>query len=266
MNRIRLVTLNIAHGRGLSLYQGFQSAEKILRNLERVARFIDSHNIDIIALQEIDEESHWNKRINLIERLNEMTALNYHCLGVNNRRSGSKPLAYGNAILSRFPIHFHENRPFGNSTLGEKGFLYADVEVGESLLPIVNLHLDFRSRRVRLRQIGHLLEYLTSRGNLGPNRDFFEPIICGDFNSRSTHETDAVRYLFREVEVHSGYELLPQKGWTFPSILPRRGLDFVMLPRAFQWTHVEIVRTLVSDHLPVLVEFEVSPLLLPRKR
>lgn len=258
MKKIRLVTLNIAHGRGLSLYQGFQSADRILRNLERVARFIDSHNIDIIALQEIDEESHWNKKINLVERLNDMTALDYHCLGINNRRSGIKPLAYGNAILSRFPIHFHENKPFGSATLGEKGFLYADVEIDNFLLPIVNLHLDFRSRRVRLRQIGHLLEYLTDRGNLGPSTAFFEPIICGDFNSRSSREKDAVRHLFREVEVHSGYELLPQKGWTFPSLLPSRGLDFVMLPRAFRRTHVEIVRALVSDHLPVLVEFEIA--------
>ena len=57
MHRIRIVTFNIAHGRGLIPIQGFNSTAGLRRNLKKVADLILRLHPDIVALQEIDQRS-----------------------------------------------------------------------------------------------------------------------------------------------------------------------------------------------------------------
>jgi endonuclease/exonuclease/phosphatase family metal-dependent hydrolase len=63
---------------------------------------------------------------------------------------------------------------FGKRRVGEKGFLYAEIDVGGRVLPLVNLHLHFSSRRRRLQQLDLLVNWLRlkqrERGRLGPSR------------------------------------------------------------------------------------------------
>ena len=59
MVRLRLVTFNIAHGRGLNPVQGTTSARKLRVNLRRIAALLARLAPDIVALQEIDERSRW---------------------------------------------------------------------------------------------------------------------------------------------------------------------------------------------------------------
>jgi endonuclease/exonuclease/phosphatase family metal-dependent hydrolase len=44
---------------------------------------------------------------------------------------------------------------------------------------------------------------------------------------------------------------------TFPSPLPQRALDFVFLPAGCTMARCDIVRSMLSDHRPVVVEFEI---------
>src|SRR6478735_2498965 len=92
--KLRVVTFNIAHGRGLSLYQGFHSENGIRKNLVRIGHLLCKHHADVIALQEVDEASHWNKHVNLLAELQVHTGFNHAVLGVNNLRGGGKPLKY----------------------------------------------------------------------------------------------------------------------------------------------------------------------------
>ena len=48
----------------------------------------------------------------------------------------------------------------------------------------------------------------------------------------------------------------PVGGLTFPSPLPRRALDFIFLPAGCMHARSEIVRSFLSDHRPVAVEFD----------
>jgi endonuclease/exonuclease/phosphatase family metal-dependent hydrolase len=258
MARLTLVTFNIAHGRGLSLYQGFHTARGIGLNLARIGQLLTHNGADVVALQEVDEDSHWNKRINLLHALRRETGLPHCCLGVNNRRWGGKPLAYGNAILSRHPVRLWENNPFGAATLGEKGFLYAEVDVAGHALPIINLHLDYRSRRRRIEQVEKVIEYLRERPHPGcPRGRLVAPIICGDFNTGSRLVGDAVRHLFTALLKHGDYEIWPPpKAKTFPAHLPSRGLDFILLPKPYRVCRCEVLKAYLSDHCPVLLEIE----------
>jgi endonuclease/exonuclease/phosphatase family metal-dependent hydrolase len=258
MPRVTLITFNIAHGRGLSLYQVFHTARGINTNLPRIGDLLTQSGADIVALQEVDEDSHWNQRINLLQTLRRKADFPHAFLGVNNRRWGRKPLAYGNDILSRHPVRHWENNPFGAALLGEKGFLYAEVDVGGHALPIINLHLDYRSRERRIRQVEQVIEFVRTRPHPAcavPRP--LAPIVCGDFNTHSRRVGDAVRHLFSALLSHGEYEIWPPpRARTFPAHLPSRGLDFILLPRPYRALRCEVLKVYISDHRPVLLEIE----------
>lgn len=257
MQPFRIVTYNIAHGRGLSLYQGFSRPSKIRRNLVRIAHLLEGLKPDVVALQEVDEDSHWNGHVNLLEFLRVHAHFPYAVLGVNNRRGGPRPLNYGNALLSRHPIVSWENLPFGRATLGEKGFLFAEVDVGgRRLVPVVNLHLDYRSRLNRLRQVERVTDFIGRKYRLRNADWLVPPIVCGDLNNPS-HRADATASLRTYFARHGDYALHPPRARTFPSPWPRRALDFVFLPPACRQPRSEVVRSMLSDHCPVKVEFQL---------
>lgn len=254
--RLRIVTLNIAHGRGLSTYQGFHSLKGIQRNLERISHLLRKVGADVVALQEVDADSHWNKRINLLDYLQQSAGYAHSELGINNRREGRRHLAYGNGLLSQHAIHNSDNTAFGAATLGEKGFLYCELNLPWGYLPLVNLHLDYRSRKRRIVQIEHLIDSLEARHRQAGGIHYFSPIICGDFNCPSGRSNDAVNHLFRYLKGHCQYELHPVGGRTFPSLLPARGLDFMCVPPSYRVRRCRVLRAYVSDHCPVLIDLE----------
>lgn len=248
------MTFNIAHGRGLSLYQGFVSASRIRRNLKAIGRFVREAEVDILALQEVDLNSHWNRGINLLATIQSESNHPFGILGVNNRREGPRRLAYGNGILSKFPIAKWDNFPFGSATLGEKGFLYTELQINRTLVPVVVLHLDFRSAERRLRQLTKLVNYIR---DLPPDPTRCPPIFCGDFNSGPRSAEDAVRQLDEALHAIGDYRIYPIGESTFPSFWPRQKLDFIFIPASFQVHFCEVPAIRLSDHRPVLMEFEV---------
>ena len=251
---IRFLTWNIAHGRGSALYQGFKSEKQLRRNLSRIAQFFKQRRIDVVCLQEVDKSSHWNKRLDLLEILREETGYEHALHGINNLRTGRKPLAYGNAILSRYPVHFWENSVFSKATFGGNGFMYAEVVIGDVHLPVINLHLDFRSKKKRIIQVGKVIDYIKSRKSANGS---LRPIVCGDFNTSSKRVGDAVQQMFEYLLSSGDYKLYPIKTRTFPALLPSRSLDFVFLPAPLEKKHSEVCRVVLSDHRPVLVDIEL---------
>ncbi|TVP76815.1 MAG: endonuclease [Puniceicoccaceae bacterium] len=257
---LRVLTLNIAHGRGLSPYQGFHSQKGIERGLHRVARLLKKVDAHIVALQEVDEDSHWNRRIHLLDFLQQAAGYAHAYLGVHNRRGGKLPLAYGNGLLTRFPILHAEHEAFGQASLGEKGFVCAELETAQGILPVVNVHLDYRSRLRRIEQIEHLIQFLDNKHYTSEGTPHLSPIVCGDFNSRSGKPTDAVRHLFKYLQEQCDYQLHPtgRGSGTFPSPLPVHGLDFIFVPPSYVVHSARVLRSYVSDHRPVLVEMRIK--------
>ncbi len=255
MPRLRLVTFNIAHARGLNPIQGITTARKLRMNLRKIATLLERLKPDIVALQEIDECSRWAGNFDHLDYLRVHTRFPHTVFGINNRRTGLINLSYGNALLSQHPIRAAETVVFGQRKLGEKGFLYAELDVAGMCIPIVNLHLHFGARAQRLVQLERLLTWLREKHRLHAATWKMPPIICGDFNNPGTND-DATAALLRALSDYGDYGLHPQNGMTFPSPMPRRALDFIFLPGGCALVKCEVVRTLLSDHLPVVVEFE----------
>lgn len=258
MQRVRILTFNIAHGRGLNPIQGLTTATRLRRNLKRIAELIVGLNPDVVALQEIDQRSRWAGNFDQLDYLRSHTGFPFSVFGINTRRDGLFNLSYGNAILSRHPIVSSDTVTFGQRTLGEKGFIFAEIDVRGLLVPIVNLHLHYRSRTHRFRQLDLLLAFLREKRRAHGGQWPVLPIVCGDFNTPGGSSADVTAALHRHLNDLADYTRHPLEGRTFPSPLPARLLDFVFLPPRAREPKSEIIRCVLSDHRPVLVEFALD--------
>ena len=257
MQRLRLVTFNIAHGRGLTPIQGLTTARKIRANLLKIAHLLKRLDADVVALQEIDECSRWAGNFDHLEYLRVHAGYPHAVFGINNRRTGLLNLCYGNAFLSRHPIAESETIVFGQSRVGEKGFLFVELDVAGRRVPVGNLHLHYRSREHRFVQTDRLLAWLREKQRHRHSHWAIPLIVCGDLNNPG-HRSDATAALLSHVSAYGDYARHPQSGRTFPSPLPTRLLDFVFLPTACHQVHSEVVRSFLSDHRPVMVEFSLK--------
>jgi endonuclease/exonuclease/phosphatase family metal-dependent hydrolase len=257
MQRLRVVTFNIAHGRGLTPIQGLTSQRKLRVNLRRIAALLRELDPDVVAMQEIDQRSRWSGNFDHLDYLRVHAGFPYAAFGIVNRREGLLNLSYGNALLSRHPLVETETVAFGRRRVGEKGFLYAEILAGRRSIPFVNVHLHFSSRLRRMDQLGTLIAWLRLKQRSRTKAWAMPPILCGDFNNPS-HRNDATAALERHLQGYSRYTLHPRGEATFPSPLPRRMLDFVFLPSACRGVSCEVVRTFLSDHRPVMVDFTIG--------
>jgi endonuclease/exonuclease/phosphatase family metal-dependent hydrolase len=257
MPRLRLVTFNIAHGRGLAPIQGLTSPRKLRVNLRGIATLLSRLKPDVVAMQEIDENSRWAGNFDHLDYLRVHARYPHAVFGINNRRGGLLNLSYGNALLSRHELLEVETVVFGRRRLGEKGFLFAEIGAAGRRIPFVNLHLHAASRAQRMRQLDLLIGWLKEKQRCASAGWAMPPIICGDFNNSHTRD-DATAALLSHLSDYGEYVMYPQAGGTFPSPLPRRRLDFIFLPAQCRDVQCRVVRTLLSDHCPVLVEFTLD--------
>ncbi len=258
--RYRFMTFNIAHARGATpVHQGLRSGDRLRTNLLKIARLITRLGVDMVALQEIDRISRWSGSFDHLEFLREHTGLAHLAFGQTNKRGGRFHLHYGNAFLSRFPIPHHESVIFGRGTVGEKGFLFAEIDTPTGRLPMLNAHLHHRSKAARLRQVIRLMHFLDEQRKHRQAHWRTGPLVCGDMNNPST-QPDATAVLLGYLEQFENCTLLPKgrRPFTFPSLWPQRALDYIYLPGACTDSSAMVVRSFLSDHRPVLAEFKLS--------
>jgi endonuclease/exonuclease/phosphatase family metal-dependent hydrolase len=260
VTRLRLLSFNIAHARGLVPHQGLRTRPQLRAQLLKIARLVSRVEADIVALQEVDEHSRWSGSFDHLQFLRDHTGLPHAMHGVNSRHTGRYPLNYGNGVLSRFPVLHAENVPFESRGVGGKGFLFVEIGLPHGRLPLLNLHLHHRSRPHRLRQVQRVLRFLDEQRIRRAAHWHVPPVVCGDLNN-PPHRPDATAVLLGYLEERHDYVLLPKAGRggrTYPSPWPARALDFFFLPAACRLQHAEVVRSYLSDHRPVLVEFQID--------
>ncbi|MCB1121500.1 MAG: endonuclease/exonuclease/phosphatase family protein [Verrucomicrobiae bacterium] len=255
----KLLTLNIAHGRGPIMHQGLVKQRTILKWMGKIAELLEDLDADIVALQEIDEDSQWNGNLDLLEFLRDRAGYPFAAYGMHNRREGKYRLNYGNAFLSRHAILDEAVVAFDTKRIGNKGFLYCRCDTPVGVLDFINLHLDFKSRQKRLIQCHEVKRFLLEKEIEQGVEKRYTPIVMGDFNAQMKRERDAARFLLEEISAHTHYRSYPVKAQTFPSYLPRKSIDYILVPDHLPVVHSEVVRRKVSDHRAVLVEINPSP-------
>lgn len=229
---------------------------------ERIVEVLQHHEPEIALLQEVDEGVPRSRELDLAREIAAASGLPHTAVGHNvTLRKGR----YGNATLSRFPILRERNIDLTIEDKKRRGCQHTTVELssgGRSRpLEIFNLHLGL-SAYERERQVGALV-HSDELARLG--RDEL-CIVGGDFNDWRSR----LRLAFAEVldfrcateHPRSDGTARPRALRTYPSPSPRGGLDRIYFRGPLRLVDARTCRLnvsrMASDHLPVIVDFEVA--------
>lgn len=233
---VRVMTYNIHVGVGM---------DKKL-DLQRIADVINREHPDLVGLQEVDRGVKRTEGKDEIAELAAMTRM-HSAFAHNLDYQGGQ---YGVAILSRFPITHIDHRKFENKRVAERrGMLHVEVDVGGKVLHFVSTHLDYQHADGRLFEAEQLLGYLA---------EVTAPlIIAGDFNdepSGSTYKLMSGRLSDVWISARARGD-----GLSYPADRPVKRIDYVfaMPAKRIKPKRAWVVKTLASDHLPVVADLEI---------
>lgn len=242
----RVMTLNLAHGRGHGFHQLFSASDSIRHNLDRVADVIRRERVDVVALQEADAASAWSGGFNQVEYLLRASGLAASYQGLHVKMLG---LQYGTALLSAAPLQETRSRAFREASLvPPRGYILATVawpgRPGRTI-DLVSAHLNFLSRHARMKEARELVADLADRDH--------PVILMGDFNT-DWHSRDGVlAYLTRELDL-SAYRPDDRKAATYPRVEKR--YDWILVSSELQFVRQKILEDRLSDHRAVVAVIE----------
>ena len=245
---LRVVTLNVAHGRGDGKNQVFLKEETIRNNLIELGELFDRAKADVIALQEADAESSWSGEFDHVAMLSENTRYGCYFHGIH---ASNRMFEFGTALLSphAFKGSFAHSFAPSKPTL-TKGFSVAglnwnpDGALQEPLLvKFVSVHLDFSRRSVRRAQISEMVSVLSRIE--GPM------VLMGDFNTDWQTEDSSLKLLAGELDLSvyrphaAGLSTYGDKG---------ARLDWILVSQELEFSEYEVYPDVVSDHYAVAAD------------
>jgi endonuclease/exonuclease/phosphatase family metal-dependent hydrolase len=241
--RFRLVTWNMHKGIG-----GLDGQY----NIHRVIRTLEQCHPDIVHLQEVDDDAPRSRHHRQVDVLAEALALPHRAYQPNvTLRRG----AYGNAVISRFPLH-----PARNLDLTWRFKKRRGAQIVSAAIPVphrphqpvmlVNLHLGLIEfeQKIQLRR-------LLACDEVKSLEQTVPLIIAGDMN-------DVLGRLGRHILEPQGYSSAANGKYTFPAFFPVRALDQIFYRGGLALRRCFIPHSLearqASDHLPLIADFEIA--------
>jgi endonuclease/exonuclease/phosphatase family metal-dependent hydrolase len=246
--RLRIMTLNIAHGRGESFHQLLQGTATTRANLDSIATLLKDSDAHVVALQEADGPSFWSGNFSHLDYLAHNSA---YSRSVHGTHANGLGLSYGTALMARLDLRDPQVITFDpDLSPVPKGFVVStvswpgqpDVEVD-----IVSLHLDFASASTRRQQAQELIESLQGRQR--------PLIVTGDFNI-GWQEDSIVRHICEALALNAYRPQAPGLE-TFPALGER--LDWILVSAGIAFHSYQVMPQSVSDHRGVLAELALEP-------
>ncbi len=245
---LKVLTLNLAHGRGRGRHQLFQSTDTIRANLVKTAEVLRRHAPDVVAFQEADGLSFWSGDFDHVSYLANKGGFDYVVHGEHVEGPG---LSYGTALVSRLRPRDPVTITFDTDLSAfPKGFVVATVQwpgapsIG---VDVVSLHLDFLGEAARRAQAAELIAVLKERG--------YPVIVMGDFNSQWQEPDSAVRLVAEELRL-TAFDATGADLATFPKF--DRRLDWILVSRGLEFLAYETLPDVLSDHRGVVAEIVLS--------
>jgi endonuclease/exonuclease/phosphatase family metal-dependent hydrolase len=248
---LKILSLNVAHGRKDAVNQMLVSTETIQLNLTEIAGVLSKENADVVALQEADGPSGWSGNFDHVASIAKQAGYPWYYRADHAR---SWLFSYGTAILSQWPISETLEHTFKPSppTLN-KGFLISRMiwkpnpeKDKEVQVDIVSVHLDFSRQKVREKQIAEMAEALSKRNN--------PMIILGDFNSDWFSEESVVQELADKAQMKV-YE--PHADNLHTYVKGGKRLDWILISNELEFVSYKVLPDIISDHLAVAAEVKL---------
>jgi len=245
---MRFLLYNIRYAAGIGKrfhlpvpYSGY--LKRTNGNLSQIIDFVREVNPDIIGLLEVDSGSYRAEKSNQAEAIASKIK-QYH---VYQSKYPSDSLAQkvpvvnkqGNAVLTSQKIISQRFHYFNE---GIKR-LVIELELQDFNIFLVHLSLKFRHRQYQLQELHRMV------------KDVEKPVVvAGDFN---------VFWGDRELQLFlaaTGLKSANGEGQpSHPSRAPRRQLDYIFHSPEIQITDFFIPQVQLSDHAPLICDFEVHP-------
>ncbi len=243
---LRVLTLNMAHGRRDGPNQMLLNKSTFQANLARISRLLLESDADIVGLQEVDGPSRWSGRIDHANTMAEQA--NYPWL-YRADHATSWLFRYGTAVLSRLPfLATHSHRFAASPPTPRKGFVIGQVAMpgptddsDNLVVDVFSVHFDFLSRRARARQLADLIDSIEDRPN--------PVIVLGDFNSEWHTPESPVPALADRTNL----TVYRPKASDLATHRDER-LDWILISEEFEFVSYSVLPDVVSDHRPVLAE------------
>ena len=215
-------------------------------NLDNIAKVIIETDPDLVALQEVDFLTNRAKKYDLVTELAWRTKMAPLFARAMPYDGGE----YGEGILSKWSFVSTRNIPLPY-TPGNEPRAAAEVVVvlpSSDTIAFVGTHLDhLRDEKDRIAQALRINEVFFSNK--------YPTIMAGDLNARPESNTISI---LKEVWTVSDIKINPSP--TFPSIDPKRKIDYVMYYPSDRWRVLEtkvIQDSIASDHCSYLVTLEL---------
>jgi endonuclease/exonuclease/phosphatase family metal-dependent hydrolase len=237
VSTIRIATYNIHRCRGLDGRT----------RPERIAEVLAAIDADVVALQEVVGAG--PRHGGQAEYLG--AALGMGCVMAPVRQFRGH--AYGNVVLSRFPMHQHAQYDLSWKTCEPRGCQRVDIDMHGTMLHLYNVHLGTAILERRF-QAQRLATVVGDRRVAGPK------LVLGDFNEWMRGVVDEL--------IGARLKSIDLAGWlrrrrrTYPGVLPLVHLDHIYYQGAVEIIGVQLWRTrrslIASDHLPLVAEVKLG--------
>lgn len=236
---MRFLLYNIRYATGPRIHSSLTPST---RNLGRIAGFLRELEPDLVGLIEVDHGSYRSNGKDQAELLAESLG-HYHSHSIKYGKGSfwrRIPVLrkQGNAFLARDRIR---NETFHYFNHGMKR-LVIELELEHVVVYLAHLSLGARARHHQLGDLYALVKNTTK-----------PCVVAGDFNML-WGEREIDLFLAATGLQNANTKNLP----TFPSNQPKRHLDFVLHSKEIKVKNFEVPAIAYSDHLPVLVDFDVQ--------
>jgi len=210
--------------------------------LPDITAFIKSVDPDVVGLIEVDTGSIRSRMVNQAEKIADDLGMNSSYEIKYGEKSINQMLPIvrkqGNAFLAAPRVHGERFHYFDT---GIKR-LIIELELDDYAIFLVHLSLKYRHRHLQLRHLYDLIQKTKK-----------PVLVAGDFN---TFWGEDEIYLFMKA---AGLRSANTAGLpTYPSRSPRKELDFVLYQDGIQVTGFDVRSLRLSDHLPLICDFELQ--------
>lgn len=236
---MRVMTFNIQHG--------LDYKNQII-DLHLFAEFIRGQQVDFCALNEVRGLGNWEGYTDQTNFLGDALGCN-RFFGEAFKVVGTNP--YGNAFLTKHEIKDAQVVHIPDSTDRSEDVHYetrcavrATVNVDGHDVMFVVCHIGLAKSEAKC-AVDTLCSIIDSTD--------LPCMVMGDFNH--TKDSGALSPLFERL---SDSDTLSEKegAFTFPSYAPREKIDYILY-RGLKCTSCKVIEEIVSDHYPIVAEFEV---------
>ena len=228
---VRVMTYN--------LHQGFDVNGR--HGLEEMAKIIEAENPDIVALQEVSRGWVVNGSVDMLTWFSQRLQMDY----VWGPAADS---AWGNALLSRFPIAGHGNyaMPNNDALRLDRAFLVVEVDVGGGeVIDVVatHFHSGEDDSALRVPQSLAVLQTIDATQSV---------VLLADLNALPG---DPEMQLLADAGLNDTFVAsgATGDGFTSPSDAPRQRIDYVWASPDLKARDFSVPHSLASDHLAAAV-------------